>query len=107
MGREQLGVLFVVNSVFGFACRLRERPLPDDNVKDWIRCILVRKEGAALACERMSRGEVERRCSGILMIRGFSFVTMSRSSSIANVLLGEGMMIGEEGRRLRQGCCRK
>jgi hypothetical protein len=41
--------------------------------------------------------------SDILMIRGFSFVTMSRSLSIVNVSLAEGMVIGEEGRRLRGG----
>jgi hypothetical protein len=45
--------------------------------------------------------------SDILMIRGLSFVTMSRSSSIANVLLGEGMVVGEEARILRRGWCRK
>jgi hypothetical protein len=70
------------------------------NVEDWVWCVLVRKEGAALACEGVSRGELERRCSGILMIRGFSFVTISRSSGIANVSLGEGMVVRGEARIL-------
>jgi hypothetical protein len=55
MGREQLGVLFVVVNSIRIASTLRERPLSRDNVEDWVRCVLVRIEGAALAC-----GEVER-----------------------------------------------
>jgi hypothetical protein len=45
----------VVNAIDKTILRLLVRSLLDDNVKDWIRCVLVRIEGAALAC-----GEVER-----------------------------------------------
>jgi hypothetical protein len=57
MGCEVLGVIEVLGAIFAFrfVCRLRKYPLPDDNIKDWIRCILVRKEGAALACGDVRR----------------------------------------------------
>jgi hypothetical protein len=55
MGREQLSILFVVVNSIRIASTLRERPLSSDNVEDWVRCVLVRKEGVALACGDVRR----------------------------------------------------